>query len=188
MTTNGLPPYSPRKSTDESDGTSDLQSWRLLSQALTLVPVTPMLIHPTPLFAAGQGDRYVGAAYATRSPVIAQHGMAATMQPLASQTAIDVLKRGGSAIDAAIAANAALGLMEPVSCGIGGDLFAMVWDPATHKLYGLNGSGRSALGRDLPKLLAELKGRTHIPPHGSLPVTVPGTVDAWFELHNKFGK
>src|SRR5512146_1034620 len=188
MTTNGLPPYSPRKSTDESDGTSDLQSWRLLSQALTLVPVTPMLIHPTPLFAAGQGDRYVGAAYATRSPVIAQHGMAATMQPLASQTAIDVLKRGGSAIDAAIAANAALGLMEPVSCGIGGDLYAIVWDPKTKRLHGYNGSGRAPMSRSYADMKRKLDGRPYIPGFGSLPVTVPGAVDGWFALHKKFGR
>jgi gamma-glutamyltranspeptidase/glutathione hydrolase len=78
--------------------------------------------------------------------------------------------------------------MEPVSCGIGGDLFAMVWDPKAHTLYGLNGSGRSALARDLPKLLSTLKGRRNIPSYGSLSVTVPGTVDAWFELHGKFGR
>ena len=136
----------------------------------------------------GRGDRYSGIRWASRSPVIAAHGMAATAQPLATQIAIDILKRGGSAVDAAIAANAALGLMEPVSCGIGGDLFAIVWEPKAHKLYGLNGSGRSALGRDLPKLLARLKGRPNIPSYGSLPVTVPGTVDAWFELHGKFGR
>jgi gamma-glutamyltranspeptidase/glutathione hydrolase len=94
-----------------------------------------------------RGDRYSGAPWATRSPVLAQHGMAATAVPLASQIAIDVLKKGGSAVDAAIAANAALGLMEPVSNGIGGDLFAIVWDPKTKKLYGYNGSGRSAKGR-----------------------------------------
>ena len=135
-----------------------------------------------------RGDRYSGTKWATRSPVVAMHGMAATAQPLATQIAIDILKRGGTAVDAAIAANAALGLMEPVSCGIGGDLFAIVWDPQTRKLYGLNGSGRSPLGRNLPKLLASLQERTHIPRYGSLPVTVPGTVDAWFELHAKFGK
>jgi gamma-glutamyltranspeptidase / glutathione hydrolase len=136
----------------------------------------------------GRGDRDSGTHWATRSPVIATHGMAATAHPLATQIAIDILKHGGSAVDAAIAANAALGLMEPVSCGIGGDLFAIVWDPKTHRLYGLNGSGRSALGRDLPDLLSKLKGRTHIPPRGSLPVTVPGTVDAWFEMHQRFGR
>lgn len=154
--------------------------WALLmaGTAITIMAVSDI----------GRGDRYSGNRWVTRSPVIATHGMAATAQPLATQIAIDILKRGGTAVDAAIATNAGLGLMEPVSCGIGGDLFAMVWDPRTHRLYGFNGSGRSALGRDLPKLLAELKGRTHIPPYGSLPVTVPGTVDAWFELHKKFGK
>src|SRR5437016_3849885 len=103
-----------------------------------------------------RGDRYSGAAWATRSPVLAQRGMAATAQPLASQIAIDVLKKGGSAVDAAIAANALLGLVEPVSNGVGGDLFAIVWDPKTKKLYGYNGSGRSAKARDLAKLIAEL--------------------------------
>jgi gamma-glutamyltranspeptidase/glutathione hydrolase len=145
----------------------------------------------------GRGDRYSGAAWATRSPVLAQHGMAATAQPLASQIAIDILKRGGSAVDAAIAANAALGLMEPVSNGIGGDLFAIVYDPATRGLFGYNGSGRAALGRDLDRMTALVKAAdakagqayaAHIPPVGSLPVTVPGTVDAWFALHDRFGK
>jgi gamma-glutamyltranspeptidase / glutathione hydrolase len=135
-----------------------------------------------------RGDRYSGTSWASRSPVIAAHGMAATAQPLATQIAIDILKRGGTAVDAAIATNAALGLMEPVACGIGGDLFAMVWDPKTQKLCGLNGSGRSPLGRNLPKLLAELKGHAQIPSYGSIPITVPGAVDAWFELHNKFGR
>src|ERR1700743_2992667 len=98
-----------------------------------------------------RGDRYSGAAWATRSPVLAQHGMAATEQPLASQIAIDVLKKGGSAVDAAIAANAAMGLMQPVLNGIGGDLFAIVYDPKTHKLYGYHGSGGVAEGRDLAR-------------------------------------
>jgi gamma-glutamyltranspeptidase/glutathione hydrolase len=128
--------------------------------------------------------------------VLAQHGMAATEQPLASQIAIDILKKGGSAVDAAIAANAALGLMQPVLNGIGGDLFAIVWDPKTQRLYGYNGSGRAAAGRDLARMQAEVAAawkkageppRPHIPSLGSLPVTVPGTVDAWFALHEKFG-
>lgn len=89
----------------------------------------------------GRGDRYSGRVWATRSPVIARHGMAATAHPLATQIAIDILKKGGTAMDAAIAANAALGVMEPISCGIGGDLFAIVWDPKTRKLYGYNASG-----------------------------------------------
>ena len=136
---------------------------------------------------SGTGDRYVGAPFATRAPVIAQHGMAATAQPLATQVAIDILKAGGSAVDAAIAANAALGLMEPVSNGIGGDLFAIVWDPKTKKLYGYNGSGRSAMGRSYAQMQAKLHGATHIPKWGSLPITVPGTVDGWGALHDRFG-
>ncbi|MEQ1753660.1 MAG: gamma-glutamyltransferase [Micropepsaceae bacterium] len=142
----------------------------------------------TPTAAPGGGDRYTGLGFATRAPVLATHGMAATAQPLATQIAIDVLKRGGSAVDAAIAANAALGLMEPVSCGIGGDLFAIVWDPKTKKLYGYNGSGRSPKGRSLEDLKGKLDGRTEMPSHGSLTVTVPGTVDGWFALHDRFGK
>ncbi len=122
--------------------------------------------------------------------------MAATEQPLASQIAIDILKKGGSAMDAAIAANAALGLMQPVLNGIGGDLFAIVGDPKTKRLYGYNGSGRSAAGRDLAGMQAEVAAawkkagehpRPHIPSLGSLPVTAPGTVDAWFALHERFG-
>jgi gamma-glutamyltranspeptidase/glutathione hydrolase len=144
-----------------------------------------------------RGDRYSGAPWATRSPVLAQHGMAATEQPLASQIAIDVLKKGGSAVDAAIAANAAIGLMQPVLNGIGGDLFAIIWDPKSHKLYGYNGSGRSAMSRDLARMTSEVRAawtktgeplKPHIPPFGSLAVTVPGTVDAWFTLHGKFGR
>ncbi|HXI87431.1 MAG TPA: gamma-glutamyltransferase, partial [Parvularculaceae bacterium] len=144
-----------------------------------------------------RGDRYSGLPWATRSPVLGQHGMAATEQPLASEIAISILKKGGSAVDAAIAANAALGLMEPVLNGIGGDCFVIVWDPKTKKLYGYNGSGYAAKGRDLAKMRAEVKAvyektgvkpRDHIPPLGSLPITVPGTVDAWFALHDKFGK
>src|ERR1700733_5353183 len=122
-----------------------------------------------------RGDRYSGAPWATRSPVIAQNGMAATEQPLASALAIDILKKGGSAVDAAIAANAAIGLMEPVLNGIGGDLFAIVWDPKTKKLYGYNGSGRAAMGRDLAKMREEVAAawkragkpdQAHIPPMG----------------------
>ncbi len=136
----------------------------------------------------GGGDRIVGQEYATRSPVLGRNGMAATAHPLASQIAIDILKQGGSAIDAAIAANAALGLMEPVGNGMGGDLFAIVWDPKTERLYGYNGSGRSPKGRSLDMLLEKLEGAAEIPAYGSLPVTVPGTVDGWFALHERFGK
>lgn len=133
------------------------------------------------------GDRLVDANY-SRSPVYARHGAAATAHPLASQVAIDILKKGGSAVDAAIAANATLGLMEPVGNGIGGDLFAIVWDPSTRQLHGFNGSGRAPAGRSLEQLRAKLGDQAEIPAYGSLPVTVPGTVDAWFQLHARFGK
>ena len=131
-------------------------------------------------------DRITGRMFATRSDVIAQHGMAATSQPLATQIAVDILKQGGTAVDAAIAANAALGLMEPTGSGIGGDLFAMVWDAKTQRLYGLNASGRSPVSLDIGVFTNA--GLTKIPAHGPLPVTVPGCVDGWFELHARFGK
>jgi gamma-glutamyltranspeptidase/glutathione hydrolase len=120
-----------------------------------------------------------------RSVVMAPHGMVATSHPLAAQVGLDVLKAGGNATDAAIAANAAIGLMEPMSCGIGGDLFAIVWDAKTQKLYGLNASGRSPL-KATRKLFAE-KGRDEIPITGPLSWSVPGCVDGWAELRKKFG-
>jgi gamma-glutamyltranspeptidase/glutathione hydrolase len=137
-----------------------------------------------------QVDRITGKPFATRSEVLAQHGMVCTSQPLASQAGIDVLKAGGSAVDAAIAANATLGLMEPMSCGVGGDLFAIVYSARDNKLYGLNGSGRSALGLSFDQMQAELAKlkRTTIPSRGFLPISVPGAVDGWFELHKRFGK
>jgi len=130
-------------------------------------------------------DRVTGKLFASRSEVIAQNGMVATSHPLATQIGIDILKSGGNAIDAAIAANAVLGLMEPTGSGIGGDLFAIVWDAKTKKLYGLNASGRSP--KELSLAYFEEKGMTKIPAHGPLPVSVPGAVDGWFELHKKFG-
>jgi gamma-glutamyltranspeptidase/glutathione hydrolase len=135
-------------------------------------------------------DRITGKDFASRSEVIASEAMAATSHPLATQIALDVMKQGGNAIDAAIAANAALGLMEPTGNGIGGDLYAMIWDAKSGKLYGLNASGRSPLGLSYDTLKAELEklGRTDLPPHGMLPISVPGTIDGWFEMHQKFGK
>jgi gamma-glutamyltranspeptidase/glutathione hydrolase len=130
-------------------------------------------------------DRMTGKPFATRSEVIAQHGMACTSQPLATQVALDILKAGGNAIDAAIAANAMLGLVEPVSNGVGGDLFAIVWDAKTQKLYGLNASGRSP--RSLTIDYFRENGYDMIPSYGPLPVSVPGCVDGWFELNKRFG-
>ena len=131
-------------------------------------------------------DRIGGPSPATRSEVIARNGMAATSQPLATQAALSILKRGGTATDAAIAANAVLALVEPTGCGLGGDLFAMVWDAEEKRLHGLNASGRSPLGLELEEF--EKRGLERVPSHGPLPVTVPGCVDGWFELHARFGR
>ena len=131
-------------------------------------------------------DRITGQPFASRSEVIAKNGMAATSQPLATQVALDILKQGGSAVDAAIAANAMLGLVEPTGSGIGGDLFAIVWDAKEEKLVGLNASGRSP--RQLTKAVFAERGLHQIPKFGPLPVSVPGAVDGWFALHDKFGK
>jgi gamma-glutamyltranspeptidase/glutathione hydrolase len=117
---------------------------------------------------------------------MARHGMVATSQPLATEIGVATLRRGGSAVDAAIAANAALGLTEPSSCGIGGDLFAMVWEAATERLHGLNASGRSPMSLTLERLL-ELKLEL-IPERGALAVSVPGAVDGWSALHARFGR
>jgi gamma-glutamyltranspeptidase/glutathione hydrolase len=127
-----------------------------------------------------------GQQFATRSVVMGRRGMVATSQPLATEIGVETLKRGGSAVDAAIAANAALGLMEPTGCGIGGDLFAIVCDAATRKLHGLNASGRSP--RTLTVDHFERLGAKQVPDRGPLSVSVPGAVDGWFELHARFGK
>jgi len=130
-------------------------------------------------------DRRSGKPWTTRSEVIAQNGMVCSSHPLASQAGVDILKKGGSAIDAAIAVNACLGLMEPTGCGIGGDLFAIVWDAKTERLYGLNASGPAPKGITIDYF--KENGIERIPAYGPLPVTVPGCVDGWYELHTKFG-
>ncbi|MDQ2824702.1 MAG: gamma-glutamyltransferase, partial [Verrucomicrobiota bacterium] len=154
------------------------------------VGLTVFLLLIVDLTAEAQIDRITGKNFATRSEVVARHGMVCTSVPLATQVGLDILKRGGSAVDAAVAANATLGLMEPVSNGIGGDLFAIVYSAKENKLYGINGSGRSPLGLTYEQMKAELAKlkRETIPPQGMLPISVPGTVDAWAELHKKFGK
>ncbi len=153
---------------------------RLLLFALVVAAVTPSAPQS---FA---GDRPVGQAFATRSVVWAQHGMVAAAQPLAVQAGIDILKKGGSAVDAAIAVNACLGLMEPTANGLGGDLFAIVWDPQTKRLWGLNGSGRAPLALTIDKVKALPDGT--IPLYSPYSWTVPGCAGGWFELHQRFGK
>ena len=135
------------------------------------------------------GDRITGRPFATRSEVYAVHGMAATSHPLATEAALEILRAGGSAVDAAIAANSCLGLMEPTGNGIGGDLFAIVWDAKEKKLHGFNGSGRSPRSLTLEKLRQEVAalGKDEIPAHGTLPISVPGCVDGWIQLHGRFG-
>ena len=149
-----------------------------------LITLTSMLVLAN-LSVANAYDRVTGKIFASRSEVIAQHGMAATSQPLATQVALDILKSGGNAIDAAIAANAMLGLVEPTGSGIGGDLYAIIWDAKNQKLHGLNASGRSP--QTLTLEYFKEQGLTEIPKFGALPVSVPGAVDGWFEMHAKFG-
>ena len=127
-----------------------------------------------------------GRRWATRSEVLARNGMAATSQPLATQVAVDILKKGGTAVDGAIAANAMLGLVEPVSCGIGGDVFALVWDAGASTFSGLNGSGRSPHSLELAEL--KRRGLDRLPSRGPLSVSVPGCVDGWYALHSRFGR
>jgi gamma-glutamyltranspeptidase / glutathione hydrolase len=157
--------------------------------------IKPLIFELLVLFILGaqldaQIDRITGKNFATRSEVLARHGMICTSVPAATQVGIEILKRGGSAVDAAIAANATLGLMEPVSNGIGGDLFAIVYSAKENKLYGINGGGRSPAGLSYDQMKAELAKlhRETIPAVGMLPISVPGTVDTWAELHKKFGK
>jgi gamma-glutamyltranspeptidase/glutathione hydrolase len=144
-----------------------------------------LLILLIPVVSMAQ-DRITGRGFATRSEVIARNGMAATSQPLATQAALDILKKGGNAIDAAIAANAVLGVVEPTGSGIGGDLFAIIWSAERGKLYGLNASGRSP--RSLKLEYFKDNGYELIPSYGPLPVSVPGCVDGWYEMNEMLGK
>jgi gamma-glutamyltranspeptidase/glutathione hydrolase len=134
------------------------------------------------------GDRIDGATWASRSAAWGVHGAAATAHPLATQAAIDVLKAGGSAVDAAICANAVLGYGEPISSGVGGDCFVLLWDPKTRKVMGLNGSGRSPRALTLETVRSRATKKGTIPPYGAVSVSVPGAVDAWWTLHQRYGK
>jgi gamma-glutamyltranspeptidase/glutathione hydrolase len=133
------------------------------------------------------GDRPSGASFATRSSAMGCSGAAGTAHPLATLTAIETLKRGGSAVDAAIAVNACLGFLEPTSAGIGGDCFAMLWDPKLGKVVGLAGSGRSPKGLSLETVRSRAK-KGVIPAHGAISVSTPGALDAWWTLHQRYGK
>ena len=149
--------------------------------------LTLILLMQFPVASVGSDApvRYSGSDFSKRAAVYARNGVVSTSHPLASQIGLDILKGGGNAIDAAIAANAALGLMEPTGCGIGGDLFALVWVADESKLYGLNASGRAALEADREQLLRD--GHESMPFDGALAVTVPGAVDGWFMLSERFG-
>jgi len=153
--------------------------------AITLL-ATLFMVSPHSLQNATAQSRPSGRSFVTRSPAVGQHGMAATSQPLATLAAIEILKAGGNAVDAAIAANAMLGAVEPTGCGIGGDLFAIVWDAQSNRLYGLNAGGRSPRGLTLEEF--QNRGLKAIPSFGPLAVSVPGCVDGWAELHKRFGK
>ena len=160
---------------------------------LAALPATALLA-PTAASAAPDvypgvtmGDRIAGAHFAGRSTVWGSNGAAATAHPFATMLAIDILRRGGSAVDAAIAANAALGFLEPTANGIGGDCFVMLWDPAKKTVVGLNGSGRSPRGLSLSEVRRRAR-NNHIHAYGAVSVSVPGTVDAWWAMHQRYGK
>jgi gamma-glutamyltranspeptidase/glutathione hydrolase len=133
------------------------------------------------------GDRPVGASFASRSAVYGTRGAAGSAHPLATLAAIETLKKGGSAIDAAIAMNACLGFLEPTSSGIGGDCFCMLWDPAAKQVVGLAGSGGSPRGLSLETVRGRARNGA-IPPLGAIAVSVPGALDAWWMLHQRYGK
>ncbi len=133
------------------------------------------------------GDRPAGASFASRSPALGCSAAAGTAHPLATQTAMEMLRKGGSAVDAAIAANAMLGFVEPTSSGLGGDCFALLWDPRAKQVMGLAGSGRSPRSLTLATVRARSKNGV-IPPLGAISVSVPGALDAWWTLHQRYGR
>jgi gamma-glutamyltranspeptidase/glutathione hydrolase len=136
----------------------------------------------------GRGDRIVGAPFASRGAVMARNGAAATSHPLATQTAIDILKSGGSAMDAAIAANLVLGVVEPTGAGPGGDLFALVWEPGDDAPHAYNGSGRSPRALTYETAKSRVQANGYLPRVGAVSVSTPGAVDGWFALHARFGR
>tara|TARA_R100001143_G_scaffold63597_1_gene73273 strand:- start:16815 stop:18551 length:1737 start_codon:yes stop_codon:yes gene_type:complete len=156
-----------------------------------LVPIISLLFNSLLIDSVhAQIDRPTGEHFQTRSEVIGQRGMVATSHPLATQIGLDILKKGGNAIDAAIAANSAMGLMEPTGNGIGGDLFAIIWHEESGQIYTINASGRSPMGLSYDRLMEELDelgSPNRIPPSTLLSVSVPGAVGGWFDMHERFG-
>ncbi|HEV2746060.1 MAG TPA: gamma-glutamyltransferase family protein [Allosphingosinicella sp.] len=150
-------------------------------------PVSPALPATQHYPGVEAGDRPVGASFGTRSEVFGRNGAAASSHPLATLAGIETLKRGGSAVDAAIAINASLGFLEPTANGIGGDLYAMLWDPKAAKVVGIAGSGKSPRALSLETVRSRAKNGV-LPPYGAVTVSVPGTVDAWWRLHRRYGK
>ncbi len=144
-----------------------------------------LLMVVAPALGLQRGDRPADHAALGRSPVLARNGMVATSQPLATAAGIAVLRDGGNAVDAAIAAAAVLSVVEPMMCGIGGDLFALYYESATGTLHGLNATGRAGSRADAAKLRED--GLTRMPGYGPLVVTVPGALDGWDELVSRFG-
>ena len=133
------------------------------------------------------GDRPIGASFASRTAAYGLNGAAGSSHPIATQVGIETLHRDGSAVDAAIAMNACLGFLEPCSCGIGGDCYAMIWDPAQGKVVGIAGSGKSPRGLSLETVRSRAVGRA-VPSFGAIAVSVPGAVDAWWTLHQRYGR
>jgi gamma-glutamyltranspeptidase / glutathione hydrolase len=160
---------------------------RRLTPILLLMMASPTPAGGQEASATGGGDRYFPPDFARRSAAIAPNVMAATSHPLATQVALEVLRGGGNAVDAAIAANAVIGFLEPTGNGIGGDLFALVWSAADGRLHGLNASGRAPSGVTLERVRSDLGGAPEIPTTHPHSITVPGAVDGWFELHERFG-
>ena len=149
-----------------------------------LAPLALLALLAAPPAAAG--DRVEGQPFATRSVVLARHGMVAAAHPLAVQAGLEILRKGGTAADAAIAVNAALAVVEPVACGLGGDLFALAWDPKRKHLDGLNASGRAPLAARRELVPATPEGT--IPPYTPWAWTVPGAASGWFALHARYGR
>lgn len=153
---------------------------KLLVVLLVLLPLALLMLP------AEGAERHARKPYRSgRSVVLATHGMVATSHPLAAQIGLDVLRQGGNAADAAVAVSAALGVMEPMSCGLGGDLHALVWDAKTKKVYALNASGRAP--RQATRQYFADKGHKEIPLYGPLSWSVPGCLDGWDEIRRRFG-